>query len=125
MEKKYDAEIATLYYKEGILYGKYKEGVFNLAQAKALVADLNREFGEYLPLPMLADISAQKMASKEIREYLATEEVTKNYKAGAIVANSILAKIIGNLFLTFNKQPFPTKIFTDEAAAVAWLQQFK
>jgi len=32
--------------------------------------------------------------------------------------------VIGNFFIGINKPPLPTRLFDDEPAAVAWLQQF-
>lgn len=97
----------------------------SLAQAKAHIVDLEREFKSVLPALSIANISALKNPSKEARDYLGTPEVVALLKANAIVANSTLPKIIGNLYLMFSKPNIPTKIFTDEAAALAWLQQFK
>lgn len=123
-EKKYSSPIANIHYKEGILYIKYLSADISLAELKAFVDDLLREFAEAIPVRILSDISAQKTPSKEVRDYLARPEIVKNLKASAIVANSTLSKIAGNLFLMFNRPNSPTKIFSDVAAAEAWLRTF-
>jgi hypothetical protein len=125
MEKTYTTEIAELYYKNEILYIIFNCADMSLAQAKSHIIDLEREFKSVLPALSIANISALKNPSKEARDYLGTPEVVTLLKANGIVANSTLPKIIGNLYLMFSKPSIPTKIFTDEAAAVAWLQQFK
>ena len=124
-EKKYTAELADLHYKEGILFVKYRAGEITLPQAKVFIAVVAQEFGEILPARLLFDISAIKSPKKEVRDYLGSGELDKYTKASAIIANSVIEKILGNLFLTFTRPKWPTKIFTDETAALAWLQQIK
>ena len=112
-------------YKDDILYIRYKGLTATLAEMKEFVGQLKQLFGDLYPLPLLTNISKQKSPKKEVRDYIASPEVSSLTTASAIVANSTLSKIASNLFLVFNKPTIPVKIFTDEAAAVAWLQQFK
>jgi hypothetical protein len=64
-----------------------------------------------------------KSVSKDAREYLANEG-TALVKAGALVISSLLTEMIGNIFLSVNKPKVPTRLFLDEATAIAWLKQF-
>jgi hypothetical protein len=125
MEKMYTTDIAELHYKNQILYTTFNCVDISIAEAKSHITDLKREFQNVLPALSIANISAIKNSSKEARDYLGTPEVVTLLKANAVVANSTLSKIIVNLYLMFNKPSVPTKIFTDEAAALAWLTQFK
>ena len=124
-ERIYSNHLADVEYKDDILYIRYKGLTATLAEMKEFVGQLKQLFGDLYPLPLLTNISKQKSPKKEVRDYIASPEVSSLTTASAIVANSTLSKIASNLFLVFNKPTIPVKIFTDEAAAVAWLQQFK
>jgi hypothetical protein len=123
-EKKYTSPIANMQYKEGILYIKYMNANISLAEVKVFVVDLLREFADTLPVRILSDITAQKTLKKEVRDYLGSPEVVQHLKASAIVADSALSKIVGNLFLMFSRPNSPTKIFSTESAAEVWLCTF-
>jgi len=45
-------------------------------------------------------------------------------KAIAMVSDSALGKMLANLFFTLKKQPYPTKMFTNEQDAKEWLMQY-
>jgi hypothetical protein len=89
------------------------------------VAKLITELADVLPVLLLSDLSKHKNMKKEVRDYLGGPEIFPLMKANAIVANSILSKLIVNLYLSFNKPPIPTKMFTNKDAAALWLQQFR
>jgi len=73
-------------------------------------------------LPCLADIRAVKGASKEVRDFLgANDDFNYQLSKIAILQKSGLSMIMGNLYLKFSRPPFPTKLFTNEEKAMAWL----
>ena len=43
--------------------------------------------------------------------------------AVALVAGTPLSRMMANFFLTVSKPPFPTRLFDNEASALAWLQE--
>ncbi|MCH2044923.1 MAG: STAS/SEC14 domain-containing protein [Saprospiraceae bacterium] len=72
---------------------------------------------------LLFDASKVKGASKEFRQ-----ASTKNRgytKAIAIVVGSAILKILVNIFISFNKPEYPTKMFTKKEDAVQWLLTFE
>jgi len=75
--------------------------------------------------PMLSDLRKMKHVDQEARAFLAKPESTVFINAGAFLVNSQLQKILGNFFILIDKPGIPTRLFTDEAEALAWLQQFK
>lgn len=78
-----------------------------------------------LPSPALAISDANQITDsvkKDVRDYLASEELLSICKASALLVNSGISKAIGNLYLTFSKPRFPTKLFTNEQKALEWLQ---
>jgi hypothetical protein len=44
--------------------------------------------------------------------------------AVALVVDSPLSRMMGNLFISANRPTTPTRLFNDEASALAWLQAF-
>ena len=44
--------------------------------------------------------------------------------AVALIVGTSLSRLMGNLFISVNKPPFPVRLFDNEASAVAWLQKF-
>lgn len=72
---------------------------------------------------MLVDVTHSSESSKEIRDY-AAQELPKFIKAIAMVSDSALGKMLANLFLTLKSQPYPTKMFGNEADAREWLKQY-
>jgi len=96
----------------------------NLEQAKQHIAILKSELKDYLPLPALIDLKDMKSTKKELRDYMSGDELTAIITATAIITGSGLSKIVGNLFLSFSRPQIPTKLFSDEAKAVEWLQQY-
>jgi hypothetical protein len=44
--------------------------------------------------------------------------------ATALIVDTPLSRIVGNLFISASRGPTPTRLFDDEASALAWLQAF-
>lgn len=124
-ERKLSSYVADVVLKGDVLYMCYKSAPLEIHHVKEFVAAIKAEFADVLPILMLADISQQKSPKKEVRDYMSAPEVMEMSIADAVVANSLLSKIVGNLYLSFNKPSIPTKIFSDEASALKWLEQFR
>lgn len=120
-------EIAEVHLQTGILHVAFTIEDLHLPELKGHIAKIQAHFKEQLPLPVLVDYARLKKSSKESRDYIASAEMRSVFSAAAVMINSSLAKIAGNLFLQFSKPQYPTKLFTpgEEAKALEWLQQFK
>ena len=77
-----------------------------------------------LKRPVITDIRAIKSADRGSRAVSAGPDATRMIIALAIFADSPASRVIGNIFLTVNKPIFPTRIFTDEGEALAWLEDY-
>jgi hypothetical protein len=44
--------------------------------------------------------------------------------AVALIVDTPLSRMLGTFFLSVSKPPYPTRLFEDEASALAWLQTF-
>lgn len=75
---------------------------------------------------VVADLRATKRPpTKEVRDFMASKEVTQYIGGLAVLVKSGVSKMFGNIFLKFSKPDHPTKIFTNEAQAKEWLKQLK
>ena len=70
---------------------------------------------------VLTDTSNFFSTTSELRQLLASKEFTDLRFAAAFVTTSMASKILGNFFIRVNKPATPTKLFSDEEAAFAWL----
>ncbi|MBL7882912.1 MAG: hypothetical protein JNL69_02505 [Bacteroidia bacterium] len=83
-----------------------------------------KQLGKGDKFPLLIIAGEYTLPTPEARAYIATPESDPYAKAEAYVVKSFSQKLVGNVFLSFNKPARPTKIFTSEEKAVEWLQQF-
>jgi hypothetical protein len=75
-------------------------------------------------VPLLVDLRKIKSISKEARDHFSMRGRTNRVNAIAMLINSPASKVIGNFYILFSKPTTPTKLFTDENQALAWLRQF-
>lgn len=71
--------------------------------------------------PMLLDIRQIKSQDRDARLFYGRPENTRMVTAVAIIVGSPMSRVIGNFVLGFSKASAPTKIFTSEESARAWL----
>jgi hypothetical protein len=72
-------------------------------------------------LPLLVDIRNAKTVNRAARQVFATIECVTST---ALLIDSSISQIIGNVFLNFSKPANPTRLFTSETEAVEWLKEF-
>lgn len=127
MKKSYiETEDVEMWEESGIVHVLFKPHIVNvgLAFSKNYVKERFKVLQETTK-PVLVDVNKAKSIDKDARDYLAGEEASKYISAGALIVHSMAAKFGGNFFLTVNKPPFPTKLFTNKEKAVQWLSLFK
>jgi hypothetical protein len=83
-----------------------------------------KEISEGKIYPLLVNIKEINSISKEARDHFTMQNRTPGVKSIGLLVKSPVSRIIGNFFLGLNKSTVPVKLFTDEAKAVNWLQQF-
>ena len=74
--------------------------------------------------PVFADIRNIRSIGAEERKFYARMETKGVINAVALLVDSPLSRVIGSFFLGLNKLPVPTRIFTSEEQALAWLRSF-
>lgn len=99
--------------------------------ARQTLADAKENVEAYLTLcvstkhPCLIDGRAALTAEPGVREYYARPEVAERTLAAALLVGSSAMRVIANLFLTVNKPIMPTRMFTVEHEALAWLRRME
>ena len=74
---------------------------------------------------LLADFTTGPLPDLDARHFAKSEEVTSITHAMAILSNNTMGNILGNFFVGLNKPHFPTKLFSKEEQAIAWLRKMK
>ena len=75
--------------------------------------------------PLFIDISRCKSITRDARTHYARKQVGEGVSAIALLIDSPVSKVIGNMFLGFSKPKHPLKLFNSEPNAIEWLIGFK
>ena len=75
--------------------------------------------------PLYIDITRCKTITKEARSHYAREQVGEAVCAIALHIDSPVSRVIGNLFLGFNKPKHPLRLFKSKSDAMRWLEGFQ
>lgn len=94
-----------------------------LADAKENVQALET-LSQGRPFRAITDIREMRYQDSEARAYYSHPSHTQSLVAVAILVGSPMSRLIGNFFMGFNKSSTPTRLFTSEAEALAWLKEF-
>jgi hypothetical protein len=106
--------------ENGILFCKYEEKLLlTLDLAKKMLADrLSYQNGPSYPVIIL--LNGLQAADKETRKYTAVEGI-KGITMGAFIVKNAIERIIYNFFFSIEKPVIPTRAFTNEEDAIAWI----
>lgn len=88
------------------------------------VVETLEKFGNGKKFPLLIIVGEYTLPSPEARAYIATAESDPYASAEAYVIQSFTQKLVGNVYLSFNKPARPTKMFNSEEKAIEWLKTF-
>ncbi len=105
---------------EQSIYVEWRPVTLNLGDVQALMTQIKAIYGTQ-PYCYLMNIQKLKGAPKQVRDFFNSEEFNTYCKAMAILSGSVLSKMLGNLFLSFNKLPYAAKMFSDSEKAMHWL----
>jgi hypothetical protein len=89
-----------------------------------LIVDTLEELGSGKKFPLLITVDEYVLPTPEARAYIATPGSNPFAMAEAYVIRSFPQKLVGNVYLSFNKPARPTRLFNDEEKAVEWLKTF-
>jgi hypothetical protein len=120
----FENEFAEFWIEDDILFFVYKKDSFiNLENAKRIVEDRTK-FQDGKTYPVFCDMRLLRDSDKAGRDYLA-DEGSRLVKVVAVLIGSPVARMMSNFYLTIHKPLIPTKLFTDEAEAIAYLKSFR
>jgi len=110
---------------DGIIRVEMQPGVFDLELSDA--QEVIRAIGSLcvgVRRPALVDLRGLRSMTRECRKYFAGPETAAIESAVALVVVSPVARAVGNFFMGLNKPLLPTRLFTVEPEALAWLRGF-
>lgn len=87
------------------------------------IRDLNNTIMEGKKYAVLVDAGDFALISPEAREAIAKPEFSENALGKAILVRNIGQRLVGNVYLNFNKPAMQTRLFKNEAEAMQWLEQ--
>ena len=96
----------------------------DLGDARSLMDAIRKVVSRADALPMLTDARLTSVGpSKEARTFYDGAENAGYATCSALLCASAYQKILGNFAFMFTPHDMPTRIFTDEEAALAWLEE--
>lgn len=95
---------------------------FGEAEAREAVAVMWRMMNE-TRRPVLVDMRGIRSETREAREYFTSEDVAARVSSVAILIGSPVSKMVANFFLRLGNHRVPTRLFTSEDEARAWLRE--
>jgi hypothetical protein len=72
----------------------------------------------------IADVRGLRSATREARELAGGANVVAITLRMALIVKSPVSRVLGNFFMTVTNPKYPTRVFTDEAAARSWLREY-
>jgi len=89
----------------------------NLASATVATAGQRR--------PLLVNIAGSQPLDSEVRHRYSGQRLVDGFLALALVVEaSALGRMMGNVYFLVARPGIPTRLFTDDGLAVAWLREF-
>jgi hypothetical protein len=75
-------------------------------------------------LPLLIDLKNLKSITPQARSYFSARDRETDIVAFAFIIHSNFQRMVGNIFIQFNRPRVPTRLFNDEETAIAWLKPY-
>jgi hypothetical protein len=76
-------------------------------------------------LPLLIDTKTMRSISRDARSYYASDEAAACASAAAIVVGTPVSRVLGNFYIGLSNPHLPSRLFTSESRALAWLDGFR
>jgi hypothetical protein len=118
--------LATLSYDSdsNILTYRVKQGItVDIPEIKEMLRYVEEFMGHKRHYAII-DFGANLMSTTEARKvYADSNYIQTNRIADAFLVQSTAVRLVANFFIIVTKPLVPTKLFTDENLAIAWLQK--
>jgi len=120
--------LATLEYNEqkNILFYRVKqEQTVDVAEIKEMLEYVQEFMGSKKHFAVI-DFGGNLTSSTEARQIYADAEYIQKWRiADAFLVKSLPVRLIANFFINVTKPKVKTKLFTDEAKAIEWLESLQ
>ena len=123
MSDHFESEFLTLWIEDGILYGRYTKNLDMTLEIAKVCVESRIYFAKGRSYPVIVDMKGISSSTRDAREYMATIGSTL-VSAAALITGSAINRALGNVFLKIDKPPIPTKLFSNDKKAKAWIMQF-
>ncbi len=123
MRKEIETPYVKMSLENGLITAKFSDGLEMDLRIARLCVNERLKLSEGCYYLFLIDMTGIQSISKDARDFLSNEG-TRLVKAGALIVKSPVSRTVGNIFLAVNKPLVPTRLFTDETAALSWLKQY-
>ncbi|MGZ4048936.1 MAG: DUF7793 family protein [Bacteroidia bacterium] len=109
---------------DGILHSHTSSSIsFNIESLKKFNIVMGQMLN-YKQAPLLITFDEFAIPPVETRDFWAKKDACPYASADAYLTATLGHKLIGNIYLQFNKPERPTKLFTRQGDAVEWLKTF-
>ena len=104
--------------------------IIHVPGAEVTLADAQETMAAYKKLnngkrlPLFIDTKTMKSLSREARHFYAGEEAAACASAAAIIVGTPVSKVLGNFYLGLSNPKLPSRLFSSEDEALAWLNGF-
>lgn len=107
---------------DGTIVMRYHTGVELTGELAAQVARAHIRLAGGQKRPTLADVRGLVSADRAAREVAAGSGVVAATLRLAILVGNPVTRVLGNFFWRVTTPAYPTRVFSDEAQARAWLK---
>lgn len=114
----------TWLHEDGIIITVNDSAVHTLEDAIENMK-ISKRIGKGIPRPMLVDVTRVKSMGKDAREEYVKPESLEIVTAVALITNSTIGRMVGNLFINMTRHIVPIKLFNNAEKAKEWLLQFR
>jgi len=120
-----ETDYAQYLVEDGIMVITYATNlIITLDIAKEMIEDRIR-FSGGVTMPILVDIRGLASVDTLSRKYFVSPRALEYTMSGALVVESMISKLAGNIYITVDKPAVPMKLFTNKDKAITWLKKFK
>ena len=122
MKRLHDLSYSTIELRDdGFVWFISKPGAIHDGEYTRKIMEIYKGLAEGQPILVYADVRGLATATSDSRQIAVSDEFREVIKAMAVLIDSPLSRVIANFFTRVSKPPYPTRVFTDEAEALAWL----
>jgi hypothetical protein len=108
---------------EGYLVARFHAGAEVTVEDAHANLEVTGQLGGWRRVLVLVDLRLLKSQTPEARALLAGPVAARVSAAVALLIGSPLSRVLGNFYLRFNRPETPTRLFSSEEEARAWLLQ--